>query len=99
MRTGKGGRPLLLQFLLNWIGDIYSACQEGHELTHRGPYTTSSPGGSREPKSFGMTLTGIISLTRRSGLSLSGVSQSVKRGEELANARGYRLIETMKLQK
>jgi hypothetical protein len=38
-------------------------------------------------------------LTRRSGLSLSGVSQSVKRGEELANAKGYKLIEIMKLQK
>jgi len=42
---------------------------------------------------------GLAELSRRSGLSLSGVSQSVKRGEELANARGYRLIETLKLQK
>jgi len=41
----------------------------------------------------------LAELSRRSGLSLSGVSQSVKRGEELANAGGYRLIETMKLQK
>jgi len=41
----------------------------------------------------------LADLSRKSGLSLSGVSQSVKRGEELANARGYRLLESMKLQK
>lgn len=38
-------------------------------------------------------------LSRKLRLSLSGVSQSVKRGEKLAAARGYRLIETTKLQK
>jgi putative transposase len=41
----------------------------------------------------------LAELSRRSRLSLSGVSQSVKRGQKLANARDYRLIETMKLQK
>jgi putative transposase len=41
----------------------------------------------------------LAALSRRSGLSLSGVSQSVKRGEELANARGYNFLEIMKLQK
>jgi len=41
----------------------------------------------------------LAELSRRSGLSMSGVSQSVKRGEELANSRGYRLLEIMKLQK
>ena len=41
----------------------------------------------------------LAEISRRSGLSLSGVSQSVKRGEELASARGYTLIETMKLKK
>jgi chromosomal replication initiation ATPase DnaA len=45
---------------------------------------------------LGMSL---AELSRRLRISLSGVSQSVKRGEELANARGYRLIEIMKLQK
>ncbi|KPK85288.1 MAG: hypothetical protein AMJ94_19215 [Deltaproteobacteria bacterium SM23_61] len=41
----------------------------------------------------------VNSSTRRSGLFLPGVSQSVKRGEELVNARGYRFFEAMKLQK
>ena len=45
---------------------------------------------------LGMSL---AELSRRLRISMSGVSQSVKRGEELANARGYRLIEIMKLQK
>ena len=36
---------------------------------------------------------------RRSGLSLSGVRQSVKRGEEMPNAKGYKLIKIRKLQK
>jgi hypothetical protein len=41
----------------------------------------------------------LAELSRRSGLSLSAVNQSVKRAEELANARGYRPIKAMKLQK
>lgn len=41
----------------------------------------------------------LAELSRRSGLSLSGISQSVRRGEELAKVRGYRLFEIIKLQK
>jgi hypothetical protein len=32
-------------------------------------------------------------LSRRLGLSLSGVSQSVKRGEDLVQENGYRLLD------
>jgi putative transposase len=32
-------------------------------------------------------------LSRRLGLSLSGLSQSVKRGEKLAQDKGYKLID------
>ncbi len=38
-------------------------------------------------------------LSRKSGLSLSGVTQSVARGEKLSNARKYKLIEDNKLLK